>query len=152
MKGFKIRLKSMFYEIDISSISRTHKFELEFFFSSRYSLDFRGLSEKRQHIFGPFGPPSLVSNFILCNLEILLSYVSISRTSLLPLGCWRHLWKPPNRLWGKQCDFSKWHFSTDFSPTVSIYITAQTVLYSFFYLIRALENCGTTSITVSSLE
>ena len=52
------------------------------FFSSRYSLDFRGLSEKRQHIFGPFGPPPLVSNIILYNLEIILSYVSISRTSL----------------------------------------------------------------------
>ena len=32
MKGFNIRLKSMFYEIDISSLSRTHKFELDFFF------------------------------------------------------------------------------------------------------------------------
>ena len=152
MKGFKIRLKSMFYEIDISSLSRTHKFELEFFFQVDILLILGGFQKNVSIFLDLLDPFPLVSNFIVYNLEILLSYVSILRTSLLPLGCWCHLWKPPNKLWGKQCDFSKWHFFTDFSPTVSIYITAQTVLYSFFYLMRALENCGTTSITVSSLE
>ena len=122
------------------------------FFSSRYSLDFRGLSEKRQHIFGPFGPLPPCQQFYSVQFRNFIKLCQHFTNLPPPPRCWCHLWKPPNKLWGKQCDFSKWHFFTDFSPTVSIYITAQTVLYSFFYLMRALENCGTTSITVSSLE
>ena len=76
----------MFYEIDISSISRTHKFELEFFFQVDILLILGGFQKNVSIFLDLLDPFPLVSNFIVYNLEILLSYVSILRTSLLPLG------------------------------------------------------------------
>ena len=65
MKGFKIRLKSMFYKIDISSLSKTHKFELEFFCQVDILLILGGF-QKNVSIFLDLLDPLLLSAILYC--------------------------------------------------------------------------------------
>ena len=67
MKGFNMRLKSMFYEIDIYSLSRTHKFKLEFFFQVDILLILGGF-QKNVSIFLDLLDPLPLSAILYCTI------------------------------------------------------------------------------------